>query len=468
MLPPHDHDDGEAQDDDKVEVQDDDKLVSPSAASSWFRFLPAGLGDTEDLERYASGGFHPTHLGDVFDGRYRVVHKLGAGGFSTVWLAKDTTEDRYVALKIVVADQSAAIEARNLSPGRAALRSSSQGNSGLVIEQRHFTIDGPNGHHIYLVFPVLGPSTSQLSCYLDSRLTPRLARKAGYQAAQALARLHALGLCHGDMTTANIAFGLSNIDQYTEDDFTRLLGAPETAPLETESGEEPGPEAPRYIVKPLDFLDSKKSIISWDVQLIDFDLPPVPASDVWALGCSIFRLRSGHSPFASLDVWAPRDTVAIIASTLGDLPASWGDVLFNYEGQPTQDPEKGAPLRELVEKRSLRELVDAIYDRPDNGIAMTGTTRREREVWNKNDNIPYPPCVEGMAWKPKSTKIDNIYLYGYNEETDGLLAVMPKITAIEADLLYDLLSKIFVYDTAKRITAEGMLAHPWFHMDQDG
>ncbi len=29
-------------------------------------------------------------------------------------------------------------------------------------------------------------------------------------------------------------------------------------------------------------------------------------------------------------------------------------------------------------------------------------------------------------------------------------------------------SKIFVYDIAKRITAEEMLAHPWFHMDQDG
>jgi hypothetical protein len=53
------------------------------------RFLLPQLGgaDTEDVERYQRGGFHPVHLGDVYDERYRVVHKLGAGGFSTVWLA---------------------------------------------------------------------------------------------------------------------------------------------------------------------------------------------------------------------------------------------------------------------------------------------------------------------------------------------------------------------------------------------
>lgn len=44
----------------------------------------------ESLSRYCSGGYHPVNLGDSFkDGRYSVHHKLGWGGFSTVWLAKD-------------------------------------------------------------------------------------------------------------------------------------------------------------------------------------------------------------------------------------------------------------------------------------------------------------------------------------------------------------------------------------------
>ena len=36
--------------------------------------------DTEPLERYRKGRYHPTHLGDRFkDGRYEIMHKLGWG-----------------------------------------------------------------------------------------------------------------------------------------------------------------------------------------------------------------------------------------------------------------------------------------------------------------------------------------------------------------------------------------------------
>lgn len=44
----------------------------------------------ESLSRYQPGGYHPVNLGDTFESdRYKIYHKLGWGGFSTVWLAKD-------------------------------------------------------------------------------------------------------------------------------------------------------------------------------------------------------------------------------------------------------------------------------------------------------------------------------------------------------------------------------------------
>lgn len=44
----------------------------------------------EDLTRYCPGGYHPVHIGDSFNGgRYKILHKLGFGAFSTVWLARD-------------------------------------------------------------------------------------------------------------------------------------------------------------------------------------------------------------------------------------------------------------------------------------------------------------------------------------------------------------------------------------------
>lgn len=65
----------------------------------------------EKLLDYGPCGLHPVHLGDFFgkDGRYRVLYKLGHGGFATVWLCRDTDAKettRYVALKILGADAS--------------------------------------------------------------------------------------------------------------------------------------------------------------------------------------------------------------------------------------------------------------------------------------------------------------------------------------------------------------------------
>lgn len=53
---------------------------------------------------YGKGGFHPIHLEDTFKhDRYKVIHKLGHGGFATAWLARDTKRERYVALKVLAA-----------------------------------------------------------------------------------------------------------------------------------------------------------------------------------------------------------------------------------------------------------------------------------------------------------------------------------------------------------------------------
>lgn len=60
---------------------------------------------------YAMGGYHPVHLGDLYDdGRYRIVHKIGAGDTSMIWLARDSSTSSWVALKILMADQPPSIE----------------------------------------------------------------------------------------------------------------------------------------------------------------------------------------------------------------------------------------------------------------------------------------------------------------------------------------------------------------------
>jgi hypothetical protein len=75
------------------------------------------LDEIECVEEYRPlpGGFHPISIGDKSSGgRYKVIHKLGFGGFSTVWLACDREREpgTLVTLKAMVADASSKFPAQ--------------------------------------------------------------------------------------------------------------------------------------------------------------------------------------------------------------------------------------------------------------------------------------------------------------------------------------------------------------------
>lgn len=63
----------------------------PSYNPSQWAGLYASLDtDCETLPQYESGEFYAVHLAETLKhGRYRVIHKLGQGAFSQIWLAKD-------------------------------------------------------------------------------------------------------------------------------------------------------------------------------------------------------------------------------------------------------------------------------------------------------------------------------------------------------------------------------------------
>ena len=58
--------------------------------------------DTEPAQGYDQGLYYPICIGDVLVQTYRIEHKLGYGGCSTVWLARDIREQKDVALKVLI------------------------------------------------------------------------------------------------------------------------------------------------------------------------------------------------------------------------------------------------------------------------------------------------------------------------------------------------------------------------------
>ncbi|EFY84785.1 hypothetical protein MAC_09188 [Metarhizium acridum CQMa 102] len=108
----------------------------------------------ERIDRYVPGGFHPVALDDTFhNGRYTVRNKLGHGGYSTVWLARDNDVGRWTSLKIKQAyvsteslDDDKDVRAlRILEQNYASSDSSSPPCFARLLDT--FQHHGPNGTH---------------------------------------------------------------------------------------------------------------------------------------------------------------------------------------------------------------------------------------------------------------------------------------------------------------------------------
>ena len=174
------------------------KRTMSNAASAYYCETES---ESEPLKRYRPGGYHPVDINDTFhSGRYRVLQKLGWGGYSTVWLVHDHKTFRHAALKVVVSEISEMLsnEVRILQL-LSSIPAKHKGQRHLRKLIDHFSHDGPNGKHQCLVFGVDGVSVATLVARYGggARLPGRVAWELSKQITLALDCLHSNGIAHG-------------------------------------------------------------------------------------------------------------------------------------------------------------------------------------------------------------------------------------------------------------------------------
>lgn len=155
--------------------------------------------DVEDLEQYRAGGYHPTLVDDSFqDGRYTVVHKLGYGGYSTTWLARDHQQNRYVSLKIKVGETLCLSKENQIMRLLNDRDAKEEGRRFVPKLLDEFSIAGPNGNHSCLVGEPAGLNVSvSKEISANWKFPVESARSIAAQLAMGLLYIHSHGICHG-------------------------------------------------------------------------------------------------------------------------------------------------------------------------------------------------------------------------------------------------------------------------------
>ncbi|KAH8429770.1 uncharacterized protein LDX57_007442 [Aspergillus melleus] len=348
--------------------------------------------------------FYPVRLGDLINERYLVEHKLGHGGFSTVWMAHDLRDNRDVALKIMLAGDSGDDEIRIQDEIVHNVRDVSH----LITYLDTFLLPGDGCQHRAQVFPLVGPYicyTTVIELSMASRMS------AARQLLEALENLHEAGIVHRDLNERNCMWGMTPLHTLSRTAKYEVLGRPlkESIPFVNlwKQGE---------LVMPVEISEKLRTE---EFYLGDFGLakrvndlatprgfPPmqfcspdrlhgkVPtfACDMWSYMVLFSRLYCGHVPFSPA---FKSGLIGDFVNSLGPLPEEW----------------KG------------------LYTQPGS-----------QDSWYDQNQTPDP------KWSLES----------------NIAGLCPDADPIELSHVNSIMSRVFTYDPEKRLTATQLLRDPSF------
>ncbi|MCM2329782.1 serine/threonine-protein kinase Stk1 [Geopseudomonas sagittaria] len=225
-------------------------------------------------------------LPELLTGRYHIERLLGVGGMGAVYRARDLLREQFgdpepwVALKTLSADCADYPDAHALLYSEFAL--TARLSHRHVVRLFGFEVDSASQRAFITLELLKGPTLDQLLDERPGGLPWTELRDIAVPLLEAVTYSHSLGVLHGDLKPGNVLLAADGLRLF---DFG--LG-------QAVDGRLPG--LPRLC---------RERIAAWTPRYAAAELldgaPLSAAADVYALGCLLFELCSGHHPFGHLD-----------------------------------------------------------------------------------------------------------------------------------------------------------------------
>jgi len=208
-------------------------------------------------------------IGTVLSGRYRLEAKLGSGGMSTVYLARDQTLDRQVAVKVMHREMSEqADQLERFRQEARAVAKLSHPNVVAVIDA------GEDGGHPYIVFEYVEGETLKQRITRDGALDPQEAIAYAIEIARGLSLAHTRRLVHRDIKPQNVLIDAEGRAKLTDFGISRQL-------------EQDGMTATGRVLGTTDYVAPEQAM----------GRPVDQRSDVYSLGVVLYEMLVGQVPF---------------------------------------------------------------------------------------------------------------------------------------------------------------------------
>jgi Protein kinase domain/MgtE intracellular N domain len=265
----------------------------------------------------------------LLNGRYRLDARLGQGSMGSVWKAYDTRLERTVAAKELVSgrDGGEDLGTRRERVRREALALAKVEHPAIV-SVHDLIYEGP-GQDPWIVMAYVRGRPLDLIIKEGRPLDERRVAGIGHAALQGLMACHEERVYHRDVKPANIVLADNGAVRLVDFGIARIVGK---NPLTVDSNVIGTPEflAPELLT----------------------DHRPGPATDLWALGVTLYCALEGRSPFRAETLAA---TIAAILSKNPAEPRTRGEVaalvLAMLRKHPAERPDAatvGAVLRRVA------------------------------------------------------------------------------------------------------------------------